>query len=57
MVAIVKKQLNSNRSMYEILQILSITIFEKTPMNTLFSAFDTSMIDVMDQKQLFLFDF
>lgn len=57
MVAIAKKQLQINRSMYEILQILSITIFEKTPMDTLFSEFDLSDIDAVDQKQLSLFDF
>lgn len=57
MVAIVKKRLNIERSMYEILQILSITIFEKTPMNTLFSDFDLRDIETYTQKQLSLLEF
>lgn len=57
MVAIMKKQLNIDRSMYEILQILSITIFEKTPMDTLFSEFDLDTIETYTQKQLSLLDF
>ena len=32
LVAIVKKELGINRSLYEILQILSLTLFEKTPL-------------------------
>ena len=31
LVAIVKKELRLERSLYEILQILSLTLFEKTP--------------------------
>lgn len=57
MVAIVKKQLHIDRSMYEILQILSITIFEKTPMDTLFSEFTLSTIDARNGKQLSLLRF
>jgi hypothetical protein len=34
LVAIVKKELRINRSLYEILQILSLTLFEKTPIFT-----------------------
>jgi hypothetical protein len=33
LVAIVKKELGVDRSLYEILQILSVTWFEKTPIN------------------------
>jgi hypothetical protein len=33
LVAIVKKELPVDRSLYEILQILSVTLFEKTPIN------------------------
>lgn len=57
MVAIVKKQLNIDRSMYEILQILSVTVFEKTPMNTLFTECDVPAIESNAQKQLSLLDF
>ncbi len=32
LVAIVKKELGLERSLYEILQILSLTLFEKTPL-------------------------
>jgi hypothetical protein len=39
LVAIVKKELGIQRSLYEILQILSVTLFEKTP---LFQALTTS---------------
>lgn len=57
MVAIMKKQLNIDRSMYEILQILSVTVFEKTPMDTLFSQYDVNDIALSDQKQLSLLRF
>ncbi len=35
MVAIAKKELNIKRNLYEILQILSVSIFDKTPLNRL----------------------
>jgi len=35
LVAIVKKRLGSEASLYTILQILSLTLFEKTPLNQL----------------------
>ncbi len=34
LVAIAKKRLNLSRSIYEILQILSLNLFEKTPLDT-----------------------
>lgn len=37
LVAIVKKQLKSDASLYTILQILSLTLFEKTTLNQLVS--------------------
>ena len=37
LVAIVKKELGVERSLYEILQILSLTLFEKTPLFTALS--------------------
>jgi len=40
LVAIVKKELRIERSLYEILQVLSLTLFEKTP---LFQALQTQM--------------
>lgn len=57
MVAIVKKQLNIDWSMYEILQILSITIFEKTSMDTLFAEFNLHAIERTNQNQLSLLEF
>ena len=55
-VAIMKKQLNIDRSMYEILQILSVSLFDKTPINTLVSEFDLQNIEERTQKLPFLFD-
>jgi IS4 transposase len=37
LVAIVKKRLKIQASLYEMLQILSLTMFEQTPLDTLFS--------------------
>ena len=45
LVAIVKKRLNISASLYELLQILSLTPFEKSPINMLLSTFDTEPID------------
>jgi hypothetical protein len=48
LVAILKKRLNSHASFYEILQILSVSVFEKTPVEQLFQALrsqnDTSLL-------------
>lgn len=38
LVALAKKQLGLERSLYEILQILSVSAFEETPINQLFTA-------------------
>ena len=48
LVAIVKKQLNLERSMNEILQILSITLFEKTSMFQVLT--DSSFLDVISKS-------
>jgi hypothetical protein len=37
LIAIVKKRLKLDQSLYEILQILSLSMFEKTPINQLFT--------------------
>ena len=37
LVAIVRKRLNLSRSLYELLQILSLNQFEKTPLDMLLS--------------------
>lgn len=57
MVAIVKKQLGIDRSMYEILQILSVTAFDKMPLNELFSGVELPDLAGQPQKQLSLLSF
>jgi hypothetical protein len=57
MVAIIRKQLNIDRSMYEILQILSVTAFDKMPLNQLFSETELQELEDQSQKQLSLLDF
>ncbi len=53
-VAILKKRLEIDRSLYEILQILSVSLFDKTPINTLVSEFDIQTVDDRAQKLPFL---
>ncbi|OFZ52954.1 MAG: transposase, partial [Bacteroidetes bacterium RIFCSPHIGHO2_02_FULL_44_7] len=53
-VAIMRKQLHLNRNLYEILQILSVSIFDKTPINTLVSEFKLQKFDDRAQKLPFL---
>jgi len=56
LVAIVKKRLDLSQSLYGILQILSVTLFEKTPILQLFSE-DYAVEDDSDgPKQLFLLE-
>ena len=57
LVAIVKKQLGLELSLYKILQILSVTIFEKTPILEGFSNFNDEFTDAETCIQLNLFDF
>ncbi len=56
LVAIIKKRLNLKASLYSILQILSLTVFETTPINQLLTGCDNNMFDQEDDKQLNLFD-
>ena len=56
LVAIVKKQLGLDQSLYQTLQILSVTIFEKTPILEGFSNFNDQSTDVDPGIQLSLFD-
>jgi hypothetical protein len=56
LVAIAKKQLGLDRSLYQILEILSITIFEKTPILEGFSNLYDPSPDVDQGIQLSLFD-
>lgn len=57
LVAIMKKELHINQSLYTILQVLSVSLFEKTNVNDLFSTPPESLVALESQKQLFLFDF
>ena len=56
LVAIIKKRLNLQHSLYSILQILSVTILEKTPILQVLSQIDESQKIPDDGKQLILFN-
>ena len=56
LVAIAKKRLHIERSLYTILQILSITLFEKTPILQVFSTKQEYEIDTENPNQLILSD-
>ena len=55
LVAIVKKRLNLDASLYTLLQILSVTLFEKMPLQQAFTGSDYKMIDGVPCNQLNLF--
>jgi transposase len=57
LVAILKKELGSELSLAEILQILSVNTFEKTPLRQLLSSFSHQHSTIPDPNQLRLFDF
>ena len=56
LVAIVKKRLNLSASLYEMLQILSLTMFERIPLDQLLNNIGTEDIQSIDANQLNLFD-
>ena len=56
LVAIVKKRLKLELSPYTILQILSVSLFEKAPILQVFSAKQEWKIDTHDPNQLILFE-
>ena len=57
LIAIVKKELQLNASLYTLLQILSVSVFEKTPLSQAFAG----SVHISEQtdffNQLNLFDF
>ena len=57
LVAIVRKRLELDMSLYQILQILSVTLFEKTPILQAFQDADSQDNLPGDSNQLILFDF
>jgi Transposase DDE domain. len=56
LVAIVKKRLNTEASLYTILQILSLTLFEKTPLDQLLKNMEPQMNTQQDNNQMNLFN-
>ncbi len=56
LVAIAKKKYRIENSLYEILQILSISIFEKTPMNQLFQQTQLQYFKEQNLNQLKMWD-
>jgi transposase len=57
LVAIVKKRLNLDASLYTLLQILSVTLFEKMPLQQAFPGSDSSSDSITINNQLNLFAF
>lgn len=55
LIAIIKKRLNLEPSLYTLLQVLSVTVFEKMPLQQAFSDSDYVLEDAMSPKQLNLF--
>ena len=57
LVAIVKKRLNLDASLYTLLQILSVTLFEKIPLQQAFTTSASLENQTHSNNQLFLFNF
>ncbi len=57
LVAIVRKRLGLEASLYQILQILSLTLFEKTPILCALQSVDLDSNFIENANQLILFDF
>lgn len=56
LVAIVKKRLNISASLYEMLQVLSLTMFEKIPLDQLLAKSVMDDVHVSSANQLILFE-
>ena len=56
LVAIVKKHLGLNLSLYQVREILSVTIFEKTAILEGYSEFSDQLLEAEACKQLSLFE-
>jgi hypothetical protein len=56
LVDIVRKDLGLDASLYQILQILSVTLFEKTPILQAFQAYNSQSVMTDSRNQLNLFD-
>ena len=57
LIAIVKKQLQLDASLYTCLQILSVSVFEKTQLSCALQADDSQISPTDDANQLMLFNF
>ena len=57
LVAIIKKRLNLQASLFQLLQVLSVTMFERTPLNQLLMAQDPTADNNRLDNQLTLFEF
>ena len=56
LVAIAKKRFMIKQTLYEILQVLSISIFEKVPVNQLFTEYQLQYFKDQSDNQLKMFD-
>jgi hypothetical protein len=56
LVALLKKRMGSPATLYEILQVLSVSVFEKTPVDQLFQAFPSQKENTSLPKQLSFFE-
>lgn len=57
LVAIIKKRLNLDASLYTLLQILSLTLFEKMPLQQAFPSIDYKIPVGVPCNQMNLFEF
>jgi hypothetical protein len=57
LVAIIRKRLGLEMSLYQILQIFSITLLEKMPISCVLEAFDSRSELLDNSSQLILFEF
>jgi len=55
LVALIRKKVNADKTLYEILQILSVSLLEKIPISQALSDFDYTKLDAESQNQLSLF--
>ena len=56
LVAIIKKRLKIETSLFNILQVLSLTLFEKIPLIQLLDIFNNNPMSIENDIQLNLFD-
>ena len=54
LVSLISKELKINRSIYEILQILSASLLDKTPVNELLNKYNNTETELQNPNQLIL---